>query len=119
MFFIDDLECGLEKFRPHAPEHVHHMRRSRGFDHGAAHIELVGKQVVVHDIVAGHAQRAQQQRGGEPGAVFACSAVEDQGRGLVDQVLEKACVDRCASECEEAVGLAHQLDGLGFGGHMS
>ncbi len=74
----------LKRARLHRPQHVQHFGRNvlgrlRRQGGGAA-VELVGEQIILRNHFWGYAQRVQQQGGGPAGAVFARSAVKDQGR---------------------------------------
>ena len=116
---VDGVKRGLEKRRLHLPQHVHHMRRAMGLDQRAAAVELVGEQVVGHHRLTPHAERVEQQRGGETGAVLASGAVEHHRRGLLQQVAEKTRIGGRSLGHKGAVGLAHQFHRLGLGRHLT
>ena len=70
----------------------------------------------MQDIVAGNAQRAEQQRSRKTCAVFAGGAVKHQRRAVVQQVAKESRIHRSGLAREAAVGLAHQRHRFGFGG---
>ena len=86
---VNGLQGGVQKVLTHAPDHVHHLRTERSALACIVAVQGVGEQIVLQHIGLRHAQRRQNQRSSQAGAVFACGAVEHQGRVLSEQVREQ------------------------------
>jgi hypothetical protein len=106
------VQRGVKKVFLHAPQHAQHFVRGVAGQACGRAVEGVGEQVVLHDHVARHAQGQQDEGGGKAGAVFACGAVEDQGRIVFQQQTEHFGKARGVVVHKAPVGVLHQPHGV-------
>jgi len=110
---LDGVERGIEMTGVHAPHHVERLGRQAAgaallLEVGGAAIRLVGEQIVLLDRRAVDAERAEQKRRGDAGAVLSGGAVEDDGIIRISDDAQELGEPVGMVEQDAAVFLLHQ-----------
>src|SRR6266404_3987698 len=81
----DGIEARGEEGSLHRREHLPDVLGKIGAGCGVAPVEAVGEQIILGNQLTGHAERMQDQRAGETGAVLAGGAMDHQRRAVLKQ----------------------------------